>query len=226
MSVDLAALSAAVHGAAVGSRVMVASSTAPSPELLQRLALIKLLVALVARRQQQLRAQGVAAGGRALSPPAPTVTQRDLAVEKISTAVTRARDAAITGQLGDVVQGSADKVAGAALAGLVSGGIEGGFDAASTALSSLAAAAPVAVPLAVGGIITSIVLPSILSGEFFSNKIDPAVDYSTPEGYARAARQALLIKQDLADTRTATAAGQKFARKGGVRDISTEIFGG
>lgn len=207
--IDLAALSASVHGAAIGnSPVRVASTPSPSPELLQRLALIKLLVALVARRQQQLRAQGVAAAGRALSPPPPTVTARSLAVQKISTAVTRARDAAMAGQVDDFIGGGVKAVGGAALAGLATGGLSGGLSAATTALSSFAAAAPVAVPLATAGIIAGIVVPAIVSGDMFSNHIDPVFDATTAEGQARARRQAILIKASLATT------GTKFGFKG------------
>lgn len=217
--IDLAALSASVHGAALGgSPVRAQTAPALSPELLQRLALIKLLVALVARRQQQLRAQGAVAGGPVLSPPPPTVTARSLAVQKIATAVGRARDAAMAGQVEDFISGGVQTVAGGALAGLATGGIQGGIAAAAESLSTFAAAAPVAVPLATAGVIAGIIAPAIASGEMFSDKIDPFFDATTKEAQARAAAQAKLIRQDLAET------GTKFARRG-LRDPAT-LFGG
>ena len=89
--IDLAALSASVAGAARGNApIQVQGFVGQSPELLRRLALLRVLVRVAARRQQQqLRAPSAgvlrAPGSAALSDP--TLTVRDLRVQKIAAAV-------------------------------------------------------------------------------------------------------------------------------------------
>jgi hypothetical protein len=207
--IDLAALSASVATAARGNAPIQGPSTwqGPPPELLQRLAFIAVLVKLAASRQQQLRAPAARDRTVSLDPPTP-VSARTLAVQKIAERVTQARDAALSEQVTDIPLGVVKGAAAAGLAGLASGGISGGIAAIGESFSAAVAAAPAAVPLAVAGIIGSIVVPTIVSGELFSNKIDPVFDATTPEGMARAARQAVLIRQSLATT------GTKFAFKG------------
>lgn len=136
---------------------------------------------------------------------APSLSSRGVA---IIDHVTRAMDDGSRAQAMDAITGIAKGAGAAALASLAAGGgISGGLAAAS---SALAASAPVAAPLAAAGIIASIVLPTILDGSLFNNQIDPYFDATTPEAIARSRRQAVLIKQDLAET------GYKFARRAGV----------
>lgn len=110
----------------------------------------------------------------------------------------------------DQVGDKAGEIIGGTLAAGLAGGVEAGSAALGTALSSAAAAAPVAVPLAAAGIIASILVPAIASGDFFSNRIDPVFDATTVEGHARAIAKAKIIRSDLATT------GYKFASQAGV----------
>lgn len=222
--IDLAALSLSVQAAArpVNNSMAGTVAAGPSPELLQRVAFIAMLVRVVAARQQQLRAQPAPSFRDRLSPVG-TTSQRDLVVQKIATGIARAQDEQLENRAEELVSGTVKGAAGAAaaagLAAIASGGFAAGGAAATAALSSALAAAPAAAPLATLGIIGSIVIPTIVSGELFSNKIDPYFDATTPAAMARARAQAALIRQDLTDT------GYKFARKAGVLEAANFLGG-
>lgn len=181
-----------------------AQSRGTPSQLLQVLAVLRLLKDRASQPVQAVAHVGI----MPRRPVAPAFTARDLAVGKYATQLDRARTDALTSQVGDIIGGTLKGALGAGLAGVASQGFAAGGEAALASLGASFSAMPAAAPIATLGIIGSIIVPAIVSGDMFSNHIDPVFDATTAEGQARARRQAVLIRDSLATT------GTKFGFKG------------